>query len=230
VSSGIDWIFGQVPECINLEDDCLPDPSFYRFCDEMLERHRNDRRVFQINGSNFDPEGNTTDDSYYYSAQSHVWGWASWADRWVNHYDVNVQAWPRIHAEGTLEDIVGGKEEASYWRPFLERLHRGEIDTWDYQWAFACMLNNAAIVTPAVNLITNIGFGDHATHTHSRSHPLANLPHESMTFPLRHPIGLFRRASLDRCYFSRYSLPSLRRRVWNRVIRLAARARIHGNA
>ena len=223
VSSGLDWVFQQVPECIILEDDCLPHPSFFRFCDEMLERYRNDTRVFQVNGSNFDPAATAMfDDSYYFSAQSHVWGWASWADRW-RHYDVTLGAWPRILAEGALEDIVGGRDEAAYWRPILERLHRGEIDTWDYQWAFTCMLNGAAVVTPTVNLITNIGFGGDATHTTAEGHPLAGLPSSPMRFPLRHPVGVFRRASLDRRFFDRYSSVALKQRLLNRLRRLAGR-------
>jgi hypothetical protein len=223
LSSGLDWVFEQVPECIVLEDDCLPDASFFRFCEEMLERFRDDRRVFQVNGTNYRPHAPPSADSYYFSAQSHVWGWASWADRWRNHYDVAVRAWPRIRDEGSLADVVGGPREAHYWRPILERLHRGEIDTWDYQWAFACMLNGALIVTPTVNLISNIGFGGDATHTSAEDHPLADLPRAAVRFPLRHPVGMFRRASFDREYFDRHSSPTVGRRIANRLRRLAAR-------
>jgi hypothetical protein len=223
LSSGLDWVFHQVPECIVLEDDCLPDPSFFQFCDDMLERYRDVRRVFQINGTNFQKGAQGIADSYYFSRQSHVWGWASWSNRWLSHYDVAVSAWPRVRDEGSLEDVVGGKQEAKYWGAILESLYRGEIDTWDYQWAFACMLNDAAIVTPTVNLISNIGFGDDATHTNVADHPLADLPRAAMQFPLRHPVGMFCRSSLDREYFDAYSSIALRRRLLNRIRRLLAR-------
>ena len=120
-------------------------------------------------------------------------------------------------------DLVGGREEADYWTPILDRVYRGEIDTWDYQWAFACMLNAGSVVTPHVNLISNIGFGEDATHTISARHPLAGLATQPMEFPLKHPVGMFQSRSLDRHYFKTYSANSLRRRLANRLRRLTGR-------
>jgi hypothetical protein len=220
VSSGLDWVFGQVPSCIVLEDDCLADQTFFRFCDELLERYRDDKRIFHINGTNFHDGGAGVGDSYFFSSQSYVWGWATWADRWVGHYDVDVSAWARIRRDGSLEDVVGGKDQAKYWGPILDRLYRGEIDTWDYQWAFACMLNGAATAIPNVNLIANMGFGEHATHTYAEGHPLADMETRPMQFPLRHPIGLFRRSSLDRRHFDRHFSVTFKQRVINRLRRL----------
>ena len=36
IASGIDWVFTQVEEAIILEDDCLPEASFFQFCEENL--------------------------------------------------------------------------------------------------------------------------------------------------------------------------------------------------
>lgn len=196
VSSGIDWIFEQVEEAIILEDDCLPEPGFFRYCQEMLERYRNDKRVGTISGDNFQFGRRYGPDSYYFSKYVHVWGWASWRDRWQDSYDVAMKLWPRVRDEGRLADIVGESREAEYWHKVFERVHQGQIDTWDYQWVFANWLHGRVSILPAVNLVSNIGFDQNATHTTGISE-LANMPTQPMLFPLVHPVGLFKNKRAD---------------------------------
>jgi len=174
VSSGIDWVFEQVEEAIILEDDCLPDPSFFCFCQELLERYRHDQRIGLISGDNFQFGRRRNDDSYYFSKYVHIWGWATWRDRWAGSYDVTMAKWPRIRDEAWLTDIVGNAHEADFWSKVFERVHRGEIDTWDYQWVFANWVEGRLTILPAMNLISNIGFDANATHTTGDSE-LANL-------------------------------------------------------
>lgn len=196
VSSGINWVFEQVEEAIILEDDCLPDPTFFRFCQEMLERYRHDQRIGMISGDNFQFGKRRNDDSYYFSKYVHIWGWASWRDRWAGSYDVTMAKWPRIRDEGWLADIVGNAREATYWQKIFERVHRGGIDTWDYQWVFANWAEGRLNILPAVNLISNIGFDNKATHTTGDSE-LANLPLCPLSFPLKHPLGVVRNLRAD---------------------------------
>lgn len=213
VSSGIDWVFEQVEEAIILEDDCLPELSFFRFCQEMLEYYRNDARIGMISGDNFQFRHATGHDSYYFSKYTHIWGWASWRDRW-QAYDVNMKLWPEVKKEGRLVDLIHTKSEVPYWRTIFERVHQGKIDTWDYQWAFANWCRGRINILPSVNLISNIGFGNDATRTVIPS-PLANLPTQAMTFPLRHPLIQARNQEADlysdrRC-FRRPLLPRVYR-------------------
>lgn len=196
VASGIDWIFEQVEAAIILEDDCLPDPSFFRFCQEMLERYRHDQRIGMVSGDNFQFGQRRNGDSYYFSKYTHIWGWATWRDRWVGSYDVTMAKWPRVRDEEWLVDLVGNTREAAYWQKIFERVHRGEIDTWDYQWAFANWLEGRMSILPAVNMITNIGFDSNATHTTGVS-DLANMARASIEFPLTHPLGVFRNVQAD---------------------------------
>ena len=196
VSSGIDWVFEQVEEAIFLEDDCLPAPTFFRFCQELLYCYRHDQRIGMISGDSFQFGNHRNDDSYYFSKYVHVWGWASWRDRWVESYDVNMTKWPRIRDEGWLADIVGDTSEASYWQTIFERVHRDEIDTWDYQWVFANWVEGRLSITPAVNLISNIGFGENATHTKWRS-VFSDMKAEEISFPLKHPLFMVRNATAD---------------------------------
>lgn len=196
VSSGIDWVFEQVEEAIILEDDCLPHPTFFRYCQELLERYRHDQRIGMISGDNFQFGRRRNDDSYYFSKYVHIWGWAGWRDRWASSYDVTMAKWPSIRDEGWLADIVGNEREAVFWGKIFERVYRGEIDTWDYQWVFANWVEGRSTILPTVNLITNIGFDTSATHTTGDSE-LANLPSHALTFPLIHPVGVIRNMQAD---------------------------------
>jgi hypothetical protein len=197
VSSGLDWVFEQVEEAIVLEDDCLPDPSFFRFCQEMLVRYRQDARIGMISGANTQFGHRRGDYSYYFSKYSLIWGWASWRDRWTETYDVSMAAWPDIRDEDWLADLLGNRSEVEYWRNMLELTYRGEIDTWDFQWGFANWLFGRASIVPTVNLISNIGYGEFATHTPNDKSHLANIPLCSMSFPMKHPLGVFKNIQAD---------------------------------
>jgi hypothetical protein len=190
VSTGIDWVFEQVEEAIILEDDCVPDPTFFRYCQELLERYRYDKRIGMISGDNFQFGRQRNQDSYYFSKYVHIWGWATWRDRWTGSYDVSMSKWPRIRDEALLAGMVGNAREAVFWSKVFERVYRGEIDTWDYQWVFANWVEGRSAILPTSNLISNIGFGNNATHTTSDS-DLANIPFCPLSFPLIHPVGIF---------------------------------------
>ncbi len=223
MSSGIDWIFDMVEDAIILEDDCLPDDSFFRYCEELLNLYRQDQRIGHINGANFHFGRRINDDSYYYSKYSHIWGWASWRDRWQKYYDVDMKHWPRIRDDGRLADIFGCRAEQAYWTGIFESTFRGDIDTWDYQWVFACMLQGFSSALPNVNLVSNIGFGPEATHT-SEHCVLANMASHAMQFPLRHPIGQFQCRTLDARFFDTFLRVPIRRRVGRRIRRLIQNA------
>jgi hypothetical protein len=216
VSSGIDWVFEQVEEAIILEDDCLPDPTFFRFCQEMLERYRGDQRIGMISGDNFQFGRRYGDDSYYFSKYVHIWGWATWRDRWTGSYDVTKAKWPRVRDEGRLADMVGDAREAANWGEIFEQVYCGGIDTWDYQWVFANWAEGRLSILPAMNLISNIGFGENATHTTGVS-DLANLPVAPMRFPLAHPVGVFRNIQADRISEQKCFRASLWVRIRNKL-------------
>lgn len=216
VSSGIDWVFEQVEEAIILEDDCVPDPTFFRYCQELLERYRKDWRIGLISGDNFQFGLRRNDDSYYFSKYVHIWGWATWRDRWTASYDVNMAKWPYIRDRGWLVDIVGNEREAVFWHKIFERVYRGEIDTWDYQWVFANWLEGRSTILPNINLITNIGFDTNATHTTGDSE-LANLPSKALTFPLTHPVGVMRNMQADTISEKKCFRISLRKRIRNKL-------------
>ncbi len=185
ISSGLDWVFATVEEAIILEDDCLPHPSFFRFCEQLLKRYRNDTRIAMIGGSNFQPRATRCRYSYYFSRYSHIWGWASWRRAW-QEYDGEMRLWPRAREERVLETVLSSPGSVRHWTKVFEAVHGGEIDTWDYQWLFSCWMQNRLSIIPSVNLVSNIGFAEDATHTKSGS-PYGNMLTEAIPFPLVHP-------------------------------------------
>ncbi|MBC8108896.1 MAG: glycosyltransferase family 2 protein [Anaerolineae bacterium] len=202
VSSGIDWVFNEVNEAIILEDDCLPDPTFFRFCDEMLDQYRDDPRVMHVGGSNFQLGVRPTKDSYYFSAINQIWGWATWDRAWRGHYDVSMKRWPEMRDTSFLQDLIGEAVAEKVSRGF-DGVHSGKIDTWDNQWTFAMWLAQGLAILPAVNLISNIGFGANATHTKKATSAIANQSTEPMEFPLKHPVQVARnRAADDQAYLN----------------------------
>jgi len=184
VSTGLDWVFNQVEEAIILEDDCIPDQSFFQFCQELLELYREDKRVGMISGDNFHAIDRRN--SYYFSKYFHIWGWATWRDRWTLNYDVSMKTWPKLKNSTELLCLMGSSSSQKFWTKTFQKVFDGEIDTWDYQWVYANWIRNRVSIMPSKNLITNIGFGVDATHTKNKS-PIANLQRYTLQFPLSHP-------------------------------------------
>jgi hypothetical protein len=196
VSSGITWAFEQVDEAIILEDDCVPHPTFFRFCEELLERYRDDERVMHIGGDNFQYGRKRTSYSYYFSLFTHCWGWATWKRAW-QHYDGNMQQWPEIRDGGWLNDVVHDRAAVAYWTHIFQSTYEENINSWAYRWNFSCWMQNGLCVLPQVNLVTNIGFGEAATHTVSSDNPWNQMSSEDINFPLVHPPFLIRDARSD---------------------------------
>ena len=181
VSDAITWFFSEVEYGVILEDDCVPDPSFFRYCEEMLLKYKDDPRVGCITGDNFQPTVNARSDSYYFSRYPHCWGWATWRRCW-QWFDFQMTS--QRSDMDTAREMGCTQREAAYWAGKFRGLRQGTINTWDYRWLWSLWNVGAATVTPRVNLVENIGFGDDATHTRYRKRvPKA----QSLDFPLRHP-------------------------------------------
>jgi len=164
VSSGIDWVFSEVEEAIILEDDCVPDPSFFSFCEAMLARYRDDERVMHVSGDNFQRGTRRSRHSYYFSRIAHVWGWATWRRAWKK-YDVAMAAWPELRFKGIARQIFPAANQAAFWERILDDAHSGAVDTWDVQWVLTCWAHGGLSIVPEMNLVSNIGAGEEATHT-----------------------------------------------------------------
>jgi hypothetical protein len=218
--SGLNWVFSLVEEAIILEDDCLPDPSFFPFCQELLEKYRADSRIAYISGDNLVENHLNTENSYYFSRLGGIWGWATWRSEW-QRYDMHLKDWPELRRHKMLSEIFDDAKAVSFWTGIFDAMHedRGP-NTWDYQWLYTQLKNNSLTVIPSVNLVANIGFGVGATHTGGADSRLTP-PSRAINFPLRHPSSFVPLRSMDRRLQSLHSGPLLQRA--HRRIRLVAR-------
>lgn len=201
VSGAIDWAFELSDQVIILEEDCLPDPSFFPFCEEMLDRFQNENRVMQVCGSNL-AGCIPTEGSYYFSRFGPIWGWATWRRAW-QHYDVEMRSWPEFFQSARLRKLCPERFEAQWRSRVFKSVHKGLVDTWDYQWAFAKLRTGGVNVVPAINLVSNVGFGKGATHTINATDPRAAMATESMEFPLQHSAKVEPWEKADREYLQR---------------------------
>ena len=167
VSTAITWFFSQVERGIILEDDIIPDPSFFGFCSELLDRYEQDSRVFAVTGCNFVPRDAQTHpkDAYRFSRVAHIWGWATWRRSW-DSYSLDIAGWQRQLGPRTLWKSSGGSLAGTlFWAMTFELMARKQVDTWDAQLVYAAMRQGQLIATCNTNLVENIGFGEDATHT-----------------------------------------------------------------
>ena len=164
VSSAIDWFFEHEESGIILEDDCLPNQSFFTFCSEMLERYSSDERVMHVSGNNFQYLKRWSENSYYFSNFNHIWGWATWRRAWKT-YDVTMADYP-IYKHNQFIKSIWGKDSqlCDYWTRKFDDVYYKNYNTWDYQWTYAVWKNNGLSILPEVNLVTNIGFIGSYTH------------------------------------------------------------------
>jgi hypothetical protein len=211
VSSAIDWFFSYEEEGVILEDDCLPNDSFFIFCREMLNKYRNDKRIMHISGDNFQlPE--TFTNGYYFSKYCHVWGWATWRRAW--------KVYDRDCENITFNDISGMFDDDSvkcFWKDIVTKMKGFEIDTWDYQWNLTVIANYGLAVMPNKNLVSNIGFGEVATHTTDSNHELSELYTEEMDFPLVEPSNILpdrqKETAVEKKFFRKKRKKSLIERI-----------------
>ncbi|NND98457.1 MAG: glycosyltransferase family 2 protein [Pirellulaceae bacterium] len=194
ISSAITQAMQFVDRLIVLEDDCVADPSFFSFCDAMLERYEDDERIMAISGDNFQQGISRTDASYYFSKYMHCWGWATWRRAW-EHFSLMIPQWPTFRDAGGLSNWCDSAQEIRYWTEIYDRCHAGESASWAYPWQLSCWMNHGLTILPDVNLVSNIGFGSDATHT-QRHDPMTALPTQALT-ELWHPNHVSRNHDAD---------------------------------
>jgi hypothetical protein len=192
VSEAITWFFENVEQGIILEDDCLPDSSFFPYCEELLERYKDDESIISIGGTNL---GYTFsgDHSYAFSRFMNMWGWATWR-RSAKLVDYDMGKWKNMRFKNVflhckLQDNLFSLDYnwIKFWKNYFNLTLLGKIDTWDYQWIFTQLYFNKKAVFPAQNLVKNIGFTENATHTIFPDHPITQLNIQSIVLPIKHP-------------------------------------------
>ena len=165
----LSWFFSREEEGVVLEDDILPDPTFFTFASTLLDRYRHDERIHAISGCSLVPSHEQSDalKPYRFSQVPHVWGWAAWRRSWAD-YRFDLSDWRSFLDASALLDATGQSMAAAlYWGFVFDSIRRGCLDTWDAQWVLAAFRTGRFTATANTNLTQNRGFGAGATHTHS---------------------------------------------------------------
>jgi hypothetical protein len=226
VSSGLDWIFDMVEEAIILEDDCLPHPDFFVFCEELLVRYRDDERVMMIGGTNYLLDSLNIKESFCFSRFFAIWGWATWRRAWKK-YDISMRGWNESIDRNTVNSFYAQPFMRKFVKMIFDKAYNNEVNTWDTQWFYACLFNNGLSIVPQKNLISNIGLvGTHTTKDHSNNNfPVFGIHPEKMIYPEKvYPNHLY-----DNEFFARKIKRSMYRKIADRVYNLIFSVKRFGN-
>jgi hypothetical protein len=232
-ASGISWVFEHVDRAIILEDDVIANPTFFEFCDELLERYKDDERVMQVCGHNYQLGHTRGPYSYYFSRRTICGGgWATWRRAW-KHFDFDMKLWPTLRGGSFLLDVLEDEDISRRWTKLLDTAHSKTpsspsattADYWDYQWTFAIWSQSGLSLCPNPALVSNVGYREDGTHTKSANTLWANLPAGEMEFPLRHPPYVVRNREADHFFLQLAKQQvkpevSIRTRVSRRIAQL----------
>ena len=181
------WFFDNVEQGIILEDDCLPDISFFEFCEILLNKYADDHSIFAISGTNLLNEGWLSNKQSYHFGHGGVWGWATWRRAW-QLYDFDMPDWKDKTNQKKIRKAMGNTNWFDiYYKDLYQWAYDKEIGAWDLQWLHCIFNNGGRMINPSVNLVKNIGFGPEASNTVGADSPYATLELKQMTFPLKGP-------------------------------------------
>jgi hypothetical protein len=181
----IDWFFSKEKEGIIIEDDCIASREFFSFTSEMLNKYKDNNRIFCISGSNFQKE-KLSNESYYFSKYNHCWGWATWRDRWRLNDD-KISFWPKFKKSKEWGKLHKNKIEQKYWNKIFKNVYNGKMDSWAYPWTLSVWKQKGLTITPNVNLVKNIGFGKQSTHSLFVQDSLKYLNKQKFDSKIIHP-------------------------------------------
>jgi len=200
-AKGLDWVFSEVEEAIVLEDDCLPNASFFQFCQSMLEQYRHDQRIMSISGSNFLLDALSIPETYTFSRFFVFWGWASWQRAW-RQYNLEMTHWPQYHQQQQLSAFFAQKGLSNWLTQLFDWAYENQL-AWDLPWFYSCLFNHGLTIIPEVNLISNIGVeGTHAQQNQGLNH----LPtFEATLDPIIHPDMIFQNQLFEQAIYQKFA-------------------------
>lgn len=216
-SDAISWFFSKEEYGIILEDDCVPDTSFFFFCEDLLKKYIYDSRIMHISGTNHNPMYiRDIEYSYFFAQIGHMWGWATWRRAW-QLFDYDMTKFEEVVAKKYFNDLY-----QDYWigkymkRKFLETFTKRIEGVWDYQWEFTRLINSGLSIIPNNNLVRNIGFGEDATHTFSSNSNFSETEIQKLNLPLKHPPFIIKDRKSEKRHFYKMFIWILKRKVLSR--------------
>ena len=216
IETGLDWSFEREECGIILEDDCIPNLDFFRFCEDMLLKYKDDSRIFSITGNNFQNNKMRGNGSYYVSKYMHCWGWATWRRAW-KFYDGSLSFWPTWKNSFKWHAIHPSSAESRYWLDIFDRVYSKKIDSWAYPWLASSWYFGGNTITPNINLVKNMGFGSNATNTQNKN-GLEELCTSILPPMIIHPLSLEPNNVADKYVFKNVFKMSFGRKIKNKLL------------
>lgn len=222
VEQAITWFFEKEEAGIILEDDTVPTPDFFAFCEELIERYRYDKRVGMVGGCNLNlVQG--AEYSYFFSTHPLIWGWATWRDRWA-WYRADLAHFDAMATDGSLALHYPDPFRRAFEEKIVADLKAGTMKSWGFRWGYSMLAQNGLCATPAQNLVVNVGFGEGATNALDAAHPSADLQAEALAWPLVHPPYMARSWAWEQAFFYRgqhfhryYAFSELAMGLWRKL-------------
>ena len=190
-------VFEHEEQAIFLEDDNLPEVTFFDYCKEMLERYKDNDRIVWICGTNYlGKYENRTNDSYMFTRHLLPCGWASWKDKYEKYYDKYFSHFNKdvvLRMKYNYKNIPLYKQQLESIRREYERMQAGRnFASWDYQMCFSIRANDLLGVSPCNNQIKNIGvdaFSEHGgtSFSNKMTQRFCGMDSYPLEFPLKHP-------------------------------------------
>ncbi len=201
IFQAVSWFFSNVEEGIILFDDTLPNMDFFYYCEELLIKYRNEFKISHIGGTNFQKRFQRGNASYYFSAYSTTWGFATWSDRWKN-FDLKMTELDDVDFSKIVSNYVDKPKEKNYWTRRFNILKKYDLDIWEYQYNYHIWYHNGLSITPNLNLVTNVGLKN-------RKRKIRKLIRQAeKILPLTHPEEIVQNIEADRYAF---------KHVYNRI-------------
>lgn len=209
IYSGISWCFEHVDRLCIIEDDCKPTKDYFKFCEELLEKYKDDQRIDMISGMNNLETYDVTPYSYIFARTGSIWGWATWKRVWDTvDYDLSFMededairlVKNLIKPRRIANDLIkSGKKKYDFLKT------GGKLTSWSYQRGLNMYLNSGLIIVPHKNLVSNIGLTDDSVHAVNSIKKIPKaiqrlfyMKTYKLDFPLKHPKYIVQDVEFDR--------------------------------
>lgn len=212
--TAISWFFENIEQGIILEDDCLPHPDFFPFCEELLNRYKNNKQIMVVGTTTYH-DNYPCRDSYLFSKYFTGGAWATWRRAW-NGYSFDLENMNEELFKKNIQKQFYSSAETNWWLRKLKQIktETNEKDYWDYQMQIHLLQNNGIAIRPQKNMISNIGFDPEGTHTLENDN--RGNREVYLCFPLNHPLKIEINKKNDYLYMSK----ELQKRIDKRILSL----------
>jgi len=201
ISSAVSWFFENEEMGIILEDDIVANLSFFKCCGELLEKYKDEKRIWTIGGYNY-PSPMDISESFYFARNFSCWGWATWANRW-KPYSLDLTDYSIANLKNIDHELARRN-----WAEILSIMQSDNpIDSWAYRYIFRGIEHKALHMIASKNMCKNIGsFGTHSDGDWACYH-MPTFEIENIIHPERIELNKEIQFILDESYYKNAPTP-----------------------